>query len=207
MNRVRIKICGITNVDDAKLCVSVGVEMIGLNFYPKSPRYISPAQAREIVEATRNRIEHVGVFVDASAEQVRDVAAIVDLRSMQLHGAASPEICRDLAQEFRVIRALRTDESFRPETASAFAGCDVLVDAHHSELHGGTGTTCDWPAAHATRAFTRFLILSGGLTSDNVADAIAQVGPHAVDVCSGVEQAPGIKDQDAVKNFVTAARG
>jgi phosphoribosylanthranilate isomerase len=117
-----------------------------------------------------------------------------------------PETCRKLAQEFRVIRALRTDSRFRPEDVQLFSGCDVLIDAHHPELHGGTGQTCDWPMARATLASARFLILSGGLNARNVSDAIAAVAPHAVDVCSGVESAPGVKDRRAIERFIAAVR-
>jgi phosphoribosylanthranilate isomerase len=123
-----------------------------------------------------------------------------------LHGNFSPETARELAGEFRVIRVFSTHARFRPKDVSLFPGCDVLIDAHHPQLRGGTGQTCDWPAARATLAFARFLILSGGLNTQNVGHAIATVGPHAVDVCSGVERTPGVKDHRAVKNFIAAVR-
>jgi phosphoribosylanthranilate isomerase len=105
-----------------------------------------------------------------------------------------------------VIRAFSTDPQFQPEEVSLFTDCDVLVDAHHPNLRGGTGLTCDWLAARTTRSFARFLILSGGLTEENVGQAIAAVAPHAVDVCSGVESAPGVKDHQAIEDFITAVR-
>jgi phosphoribosylanthranilate isomerase len=123
-----------------------------------------------------------------------------------LHGNFSPETAHELASEFRVIRVFSTHPRFRPEEASLFPDCDVLIDAHHPQLHGGTGQTCDWPAARATLAFARFLILSGGLNTQNVGRAIAAVRPHAVDVCSGVEHTPGVKDHRALKNFIAAVR-
>jgi phosphoribosylanthranilate isomerase len=206
MNRLQIKICGITRIDDARKCAEFGAEMIGLNFYRQSPRYIEPEIAREIVEAAPRSVCAVGVFVEASVDEVREAAAIVDFRCVQLHGNILPETCRKLAQEFRVIRALRTGSRFRPEDVQLFSGCDVLIDAHHPELHGGTGQTCDWPMARATLAFARFLILSGGLNARNVSDAIAAVAPHAVDVCSGVESAPGVKDRRAIERFIAAVR-
>jgi phosphoribosylanthranilate isomerase len=205
MNRTEIKICGVTRIDDAKECAKLGVDMTGLNFYRKSPRYIKPEIARKIVEAVRN-ICVVGVFVEPSVDEVREVAAIVDFRCVQLHGNVQPETCRELAKEFRVIRAMRTDNRFRPEDALLFSGCDLLVDADHPELPGGTGQICDWSAARATRAFTRFLILSGGLNAKNVDLAIAAVAPHAVDACSGIESAPGVKDHDALAKFIAAVR-
>jgi phosphoribosylanthranilate isomerase len=180
--------------------------MIGLNFYRGSPRYVDPVVAREIVSATPRSVRPVGIFVDATSEEVRQVAKTTGIASMQLHGNISPEMCRELARDFRVIRAFSMDARFRPEGAALFPDCDVLLDAHHPELRGGTGLICDWPVARVTRAFARFLILSGGLNAQNVRDAIAAVAPHAVDVCSGVESAPGIKDYDATVKFVAAVR-
>lgn len=206
MNRVQVKICGVTRIDDAKKCVEFGADMIGLNFYRQSPRYIGPEIARKIVEALPDGVRPVGVFVEPTADQMREITTIVDLSCVQLHGNIPPEVCRELAREFRVIRALRTGDHFRPEDAQLFSDCDVLVDAHHPELHGGTGRTCDWTTARATRAHARLLILSGGLNPGNVGEAIAAVSPDAVDVCSGVESAPGVKDRDAIKKFIAAVR-
>jgi phosphoribosylanthranilate isomerase len=206
MNRMQIKICGITNVPDARICAELGADMIGLNFYPQSARYIDPEVARQVIESTPRGVRIVGVFVDVSADEVHKIATTVSLRSVQLHGQISPEVCRELAQEVRVIRALRTDSHFHPEYVASFHDCDVLLDAEHPELHGGTGRRCDWPAARAARAFTRFLILSGGLNAQNVAEAIATVAPHGVDACSGVERAPGLKDHRAIEKFIAAVR-
>jgi phosphoribosylanthranilate isomerase len=206
MNPVQIKVCGITQIDDAQKCVELGADLIGLNFYRQSPRYTEPTTARDIVEALPRSVCAVGVFVEASADEVREVAEIAGLQRVQLHGNVPPETCRKLAEEFRVIRALRTDNRFRPEDAQLFSTCDVLIDAHHPELHGGTGQTCDWPTARATLPFVRFLILSGGLNAKNVREAIAAVTPHAVDVCSGVETAPGVKDYRAIERFIAAVR-
>ncbi len=206
MTPLRIKICGVTNVKDAKAAAELGADMIGFNFYPQSSRYIEPEIARQIVETIPRSARSVGVFVDASADDIRSTAKIAGIESVQLHGDFSPETCRELAREFRVIRAFRTDARFQPEDAGAFPNCDVLLDAHHVELRGGTGVTCDWSAAQATLPFVRFLILSGGLNAQNVAHAIAAVAPHAVDVCSGVESAPGVKDYRAMEKFIAAVR-
>jgi phosphoribosylanthranilate isomerase len=206
MTPLRIKICGVTNVKDARACAELGADMIGFNFYPQSPRYIEPEIARQIVETIPRSSRAVGVFVDASADEIRITAKRTGIESVQLHGDFSPETCRELAREFRVIRAFRTEAKFQPEDAGAFPDCDVLLDAHHVELRGGTGVTCDWSAARATLPFTRFLILSGGLNAQNVAQAIAAVAPHAVDVCSGVESAPGVKDYRTIEKFIAAVR-
>jgi phosphoribosylanthranilate isomerase len=180
--------------------------MIGFNFYSQSPRYIEPKVARRIIEAIPPGVCAVGVFVDASAEEIRDIAAAAGVQCVQLHGRTSPATCSVVARKFRVIRAFSTDRQFRPEEVSLFGDCDVLVDAHHPNLRGGTGLTCDWGAARITRSFARFLILSGGLTEQNVGHAIAMVRPNAVDVCSGVENAPGVKDHQALDGFITAVR-
>ena len=206
MTPLRIKICGVTNVKDARVCAELGADMIGFNFYPQSPRYIEPEIARQIIETIPRSAGAVGVFVDATADEIRNTAKRAGIESVQLHGDFSPETCRELAREFRVIRAFRTEARFQPEDAGAFPDCDVLLDAHHIELRGGTGVTCDWSAARATLPFTRFLILSGGLNAQNVAHAIAAVAPHALDVCSGVESAPGVKDYRTMEKFIAAVR-
>ena len=206
MTPVQIKICGVTNVKDARACAELGASMIGFNFYPQSSRYIEPKLARRIIETIPPGICAVGVFVDAGAEQIRNVADVAGVQCVQLHGSASPGTCSELSRELRVIRAFSMDPQFRPEDISLFGDCDVLVDAYHPSLRGGTGLTCDWLAARTTRSFARFLILCGGLTKQNVGQAIATVAPHAVDVCSGVESAPGTKDHQALEDFIAAVR-
>jgi phosphoribosylanthranilate isomerase len=206
MTPVQIKICGITNLKDAKACAELGANMIGFNFYSRSPRYIEPKVARRMIDTIPTEVCSVGVFVDASAEEVRNTAKATGIRCVQLHGNASADTCSELAHEYRVIRAFSTNLQFRPEEISPFSDCDVLVDAHHPNLRGGTGLTCDWLAARAARAFARFLVLSGGLNGQNVSRAIATVEPHAVDVCSGVERLPGVKDHRALEDFFAAVR-
>jgi phosphoribosylanthranilate isomerase len=204
--QIQIKICGVTNANDARACVELGAEMIGFNFYRKSPRHIEPDIVRRFVEGLPRQICAVGVFVDADPAEIREVAQTAGVRCVQLHGNATPESCSELGREFRVIRALPTDARFQPEYTAAFSHCDVLLDAYHPELHGGTGRTCDWSAARAAMRYARFLILSGGLNAQNVGSAIAAVMPHAVDVCSGIESAPGVKDHHALEEFISAVR-
>jgi phosphoribosylanthranilate isomerase len=204
---VQIKICGITNVQDAKACAELGVDMIGFNFYPQSSRYIEPRLARRIVRVMSADLRAVGVFVERYPENIRNTANAAGVRCIQLHGPIPVEASRELAAEFHVIRAFSTDSGFRPEIVSLFGHCDVLIDAHHPNLHGGTGLTCDWETARRARSFARFLILSGGLRAQNVGEAIATIWPHAVDVCSGVESTAGTKDHHALADFVKAVRG
>jgi phosphoribosylanthranilate isomerase len=206
MMPIQIKICGVTNARDAEACAKLGATLIGLNFYPHSPRYIEPSVGRKIVETLSADVGAVGVFVDGNATEIRKIAKTARVRSVQLHGNFRPDTAHALASEFRVIRTFSTHARFRPEEASLFPDCDVLIDAHHPQLRGGTGQTCDWSAARATLAFARFLILSGGLNAQNVCRAIQRVSPHAVDVCSGVESAAGVKDYRSIKNFVAAVR-
>jgi phosphoribosylanthranilate isomerase len=204
--RTQIKICGVTNTNDTRACVELGADMIGFNFYPASPRYVEPIVVRRIVETLPAGTSAVGVFVDANAAEIRKFAKTAGVRCVQLHGQTTPESCSELAREFRVIRALATDARFHPEQIAAFSHCDVLIDSYHPELRGGTGQTCDWSAARASMRYTRFLILSGGLNARNVGTAIAAVMPQAVDVCSGVERVPGMKDHRALEQFISAVR-
>jgi phosphoribosylanthranilate isomerase len=206
MTPTQIKICGVTNVNDARMCAELGADMIGFNFYPQSPRYIEPEVARQIVEALPSHADAVGIFVNGNADEIRNTANAARVRCVQLHGDFSPDVGRELAREFRVIRVFSTHPQFRPEDVTLFPHCDVLLDAYHPELRGGTGKTCDWSAARETLRFSRFLILSGGLNAENVAGAIKAVTPHAVDVCSAVESAPGVKDRSAINDFIAAVR-
>ena len=203
---IQIKICGVTNANDARACVELGAHMIGFNFYPASPRYIEPANVRRILDVLLARSCAVGVFVDADPAEIRKLAKTAGVRCVQLHGHTTPESCSELSREFRVIRALSTDTRFEPEHAAMFSHCDLLIDAYRPELRGGTGQTCDWPAARAAMRYTRFLFLSGGLNAQNVGRAIAAVTPQAVDVCSGIESAPGVKDHRALEQFISAVR-
>ena len=202
----QIKICGVTNANDARACVELGADMIGFNFYRKSPRYIEPADRSPNSGRVTGANCAVGVFVDADPAEIRKVAKTAGFRCVQLHGHTTPESCNELAEEFRVIRALSTDARFEPEHTATFPDCDVLIDAYHPELRGGTGQTCDWSAARAAMCYTRFLILSGGFDRRNVGRAIAAVTPHAVDVCSGIESAPGVKDHRKLEQFISAVR-
>src|SRR5262249_23768060 len=144
--------------------------------------------------------------VDADPTEICKLAKSAGVWCVQLHGHVTPESCSLLAREFRVIRAFSTDARFEPEHAAAFPHCDVLIDAYHHELRGGTGKMCDWSPARAAMRYSRFLILSGGLDAQKVGRAIAAVTPHAVDVCSGIENAPGVKDHRALERFISAVR-
>ncbi len=206
MIAMQIKICGITNSRDALACAAAGVDMIGLNFYEQSPRYLTPDRARVLAQALPSSTQAVGIFVDAPVAEIRRVARNVDLRIVQLHGSESPGMCAELAPEFEVIKALRMGQGFVAQRASAYPMCTILLDTYDQQMLGGTGELCDWELARETRKFASRLILAGGLSPENVAQAIAAVSPDGVDACSSLERAPGIKDLARIQQFVAAAR-
>jgi phosphoribosylanthranilate isomerase len=188
---MRLKICGITRPEDGVLAASLGAAAIGLVFWPRSPRCVDVARARDIITALPPFVSAVGVFVNQT-EEAFDVARAVGLSAVQLHGDETPEAYRDAP--IRVIKAIAVHDAAAIDAASRVpATATVLLDAHDPVKRGGTGRAIDWSIA-ATIARQRAVILSGGLNADNVAEAIAAVTPYAVDVSSGVESAPGVKD-------------
>lgn len=203
-----VKVCGITRVQDADLAADLGATAIGFIFWPGSPRYIAPEDARAIVRRRSSKVPAVGVFVNEPAERVREIMDLVPLDLAQLHGAESPEYCRRLAGlgAVRLIKAVGMKDN-GPVDVSGF-GPDVLVllDTNDPRRHGGTGRTVDWEGARKISA-ARPTILSGGLTAENVGLAIASVQPYGIDVSSGVESAPGVKDADRLKRFFEALNG
>lgn len=203
---VRVKVCGITNVEDALAAVEAGAHALGFNFYRRSPRYIAPAQVRAIIERVPEKILCVGVFVNEARQMIEDVMAQSGVAAVQLHGDESPQFCESLAG-LRVIKALRVGENFAAESAVQFKVEAILLDSFSQSARGGTGQTFDWSLARATRGYVARLYLAGGLTPENVGAAVAAVEPFAVDVCSGVERAPGLKDRERLKEFFVALRG
>jgi phosphoribosylanthranilate isomerase len=233
----RVKICGITSVDDARAVAAAGADAVGLNFYAKSPRYVSVEKAREIVNALPAQMVKVGLFVNAPAEEVCQTYDALGLDLIQLHGDEPPHYLADLGGR-AVMRAFRFGPgglrspqlldhgqpvSRTPRVPDALEsmarylghcgrlGCMprlVLVDAYVEGEYGGTGQAADWERLKGSPFGTSAppLVLAGGLTPDNVAEAVRTVGPAAVDTASGVESSPGRKDPAAVEAFVRAAR-
>ena len=202
----RVKVCGITNLEDALAALDAGADILGFNFYARSPRHVTPVAARRIIERLPEGAECVGVFVnEASPADVERMAREAGVPAVQLHGDEPPEYCRGLAG-FTRIKALRVSPDFEPETAAAYPADAVLLDAYVAGEWGGTGHTFDWALARRTRAAVRRLFLAGGLNSDNVAEAVAAVRPYAVDVCSGVETSPGRKSHELLRRFVERVR-
>jgi phosphoribosylanthranilate isomerase len=201
-----VKVCGITNVEDALLCVEAGADLLGFNFYRRSPRYIEPEAARRVIERLPARVTSVGIFVnEESPARVAEIAEMSGVAAVQLHGDEPADYCRALAGRL-VIKALRVVPGFAPETAVDCGAPAVLLDAYSKDFYGGTGDCFDWSAACAVRALTPRLFLAGGLGPDNAAEAVRTVGPYAVDACSLLERAPGLKDAARVRAFVAAVR-
>ncbi|HLL14163.1 MAG TPA: phosphoribosylanthranilate isomerase [Pyrinomonadaceae bacterium] len=203
---VKVKVCGITSQADALEAVEAGADALGFNFYAGSPRYIAPEEARRIIARLPPSVLCVGVFVNEdNAADVSRTAEQSGVSAVQLHGDESPEYCAELGGH-EVIKALRVGKDFAPEEAARYPARSVLLDAYNARARGGTGETFDWTLARLTREVVAQLYLAGGLTPENVGEAIAVVAPYAVDVCSGVELAPGRKDAARVRAFVAAVR-
>jgi phosphoribosylanthranilate isomerase len=202
MPRVRIKICGITNLADAKFAADLGADALGFNFYEKSVRNISPANAYKIIKKLPEKIEAVGVFVNWTPEAVIALARAVDLDTVQLHGDESATQARAVAKLFNVTKALRVGKDFRLAQLKSFQPIvrTFLFDADKSGQFGGTGERSDWTIARRA-AKTHDIVLAGGLTPENVVEAILTVRPYAVDVASGVESRPGKKDRAKLRQF------
>lgn len=202
--KVRVKICGITNWPDARRAVAAGADFLGFNFHPPSPRYITPAKARRIVQRLPKKISAVGVFVNESEDTILDIASTVGFVHLQLHGDESPAAVARLSRIFPVMKAIRVRKSFRPAQLARFKHAQAFLldgfDAHH---WGGTGKTFDWRLVPKKKGDAR-IFLAGGITPANVAEAIRIARPYAVDVCSGVESRPGIKDPKRLKALMLA---
>jgi phosphoribosylanthranilate isomerase len=200
---VRIKICGLTRLEDALEAARLGADALGFNFWPGSKRYLAPAAARAIVRALPPFVTPVGVFVDAGRDELLSAAAVSGVQVLQLHGDEPPELARSLPMPFvKAIRVAGPGSLLALDRWSGAAG--FLLDAP-APGYGGSGLTFDWSlAAAAARRST--VLLAGGLTPANVAAAIRAVRPFAVDVASGVESSPGVKDPALLAAFVAAAR-
>lgn len=213
---VHVKICGITNVADARVAVAAGADLLGFILYPKSPRYVEPAQIASVITAVRAEAERadegprfVGVFVNESAEQIRAIMTLTGLDLAQLHGDEPPALLASLGG--CAYKALRpADDTQAGEEAARFARPGtpgLLVDAYDPAAYGGTGKKADWRVAATLAARHAGFMLAGGLTPENVAEAVRVVRPWGVDVAGGVEKAPGEKDHEKVRAFVAAAKG
>ena len=202
MTRTRIKICGITNIDDAKLAVELGADAVGFVFWPASPRYITPERAGLIVATLPRFVTPVGVFVNQPPEQIRLMVMQLGLGAVQLHGDEPVEEWTDTSCP--TIKAVGVDATFDAGALATWPSTLVpLLDVADTKRRGGTGVSIDWAIA-AAAARSRRVVLAGGLRPDTVEQAIAIVTPYAVDVSSGVEREPGVKDAERLREFFAA---
>lgn len=200
MSRVRCKICGITRIEDALVAAEAGADAIGLVFYAKSPRAVTPEQARHIVAALPPFVTSVGLFVDAEPEWIDTVLAQVPLDVLQFHGNEAPEVCEQYGRPWFKALRVKSGESIEARVQVYAKAQAVLLDSFVPGVPGGTGQTFDWSQIPAQLPIP--LILAGGLTPSNVGEALTRVRPYAVDVSGGVERDKGIKDAERVRDFV-----
>jgi phosphoribosylanthranilate isomerase len=207
---VRVKICGITNWTDARLAVDAGADVLGFNFWDKSPRRIAPEYARVIAKRLPRRIYVAGVFVNAPIDKIWTIAREADLNLIQLHGDESPADVAAIGERYTVMKAFRVSPSFNPKKLALYEAAHAfLLDGYDPDKRGGTGKVFDWRLARAARKYG-VIAVAGGIRPDNVRRAIAQARPDFVDVCSGVEASPGVKDRKllyALMQEVERARG
>jgi phosphoribosylanthranilate isomerase len=195
-----VKICGLTRLEDAQAAADLGASFVGFVLWPDSPRAVSLAAVTQIVARLPASVTPVGVFVNPSRDEVHQAAA-AGIKVAQIHGDATPGGLRGI----EVIRAVHLALGARDEIEPYVEDRKILLDAHDSQRHGGTGRTIDWSRAKIV-AQKRQVFLAGGLTPDNVRQAIAEVRPYAVDVASGVESKPGVKDHELIRRFIAAAK-
>jgi len=200
----RIKVCGITRVEDALVAVRCGVDAIGLVFYKQSPRYVTTMQAKQLVDSIPPFVTIVGLFVNSEAKIIREVMACVSLDMLQFHGDESPEFCEQFSLPYLKAIRVKAGMDLLQYACDFHSAKGLLLDAHVDGIHGGTGIGFDWTLI--PRELPLPVILSGGLTSVNVAAGIKQVQPYAVDVSSGVEASKGIKDAAKIAMFINKVK-
>lgn len=200
---MKVKICGITNLEDALLAADAGADALGFVFFSASPRHVSPEQAAAIIRQLPPFVQSVGLFVNESLTTINEISSQCSLDIIQLHGEESPQFCDAVSR--RVLKAFRVKDVSSLEAMRDYRTAAFLLDAWSPSAHGGTGRTFNWEIAASAAASDR-IVLAGGLNPDNVAKAVRQVRPYAVDVSSGVESAPGKKDPILVREFIRNAK-
>ena len=206
---VRIKICGITNEKDALWVVNLGVDYIGFNFYKDSPRKISPKLAAQIIGKLPSFTQPVGVFVNEEMKAVKRIAEKCRLNLVQLHGEETPEYCRELQTQsprLKIVKAFRIRDKENLDGIGNYSVDYYLLDSYVPGIEGGTGEIFNWDLAVEAKQFGKPVFLAGGLTPDNVTQAIEKVDPYGVDVASGVERTPRRKDYNLMREFITRIR-
>ena len=201
----RVKICGITRLEDALESVRSGADALGFIFHPPSPRYVRPEIVRDICAALPPFVTRVGVFVDSPSERIQEVVRVTGVDAVQFHGRETPDQCRQVVVGRR-IKGFRVADATILNQLPEYTGMSWLLDSYVAGVFGGTGQTFNWDLACEAVRRGGHVILAGGLTPENVGRAVAAVDPYGVDVSSGVESAPGIKDPERVREFIAAAK-
>jgi len=195
---VKVKICGITNYEDAAAALDMGADLLGFNFYPKSPRFIAPDRAAEIINKLPAFIDLAGIFVNTSIDQIHETKNLCQLDWVQLHGDENPQFCRELlSHNVKVMKAIRIKDQTDIKKADDYFTDAILLDAFNPEKYGGTGLTFDW---NIIGHIGKRVFLAGGINPDNAADAV-KLGVYGIDVCSGIESEPGKKDHKKMKKL------
>ncbi|MBI5185263.1 MAG: phosphoribosylanthranilate isomerase [Nitrospinae bacterium] len=204
-NRPRVKICGITNLVDAEEAVQCGADALGFVFHKASPRYISPADAGAIVKRLPPFVNMAGVFVNVAPREALETARIALIDTVQFHGDEAPDSCMEVMESgYKVLKAVRVKDRESLHALSGYSFVNgILLDSYSREVYGGSGEKFDWTLAREAGKFGR-IILAGGLNPGNVAEAIREAEPYGVDVSSGVEKSPGIKDHGKLRDFFEA---
>jgi len=205
---VRVKICGITNLEDARSAGRLGADAIGVNFYEKSVRFVTPTAAAEMISQLKEPVDKVGVFVNHTIDEILNAVELASLDAVQLHGDESPRFITDLRARCgcRVIKALRVSPEFDLNESLEYHADGILLDGYSTNARGGTGETFDWDVAKRTSTLIPELWLAGGLTPENVRLAVTEVRPYAVDACSSLESTPGMKDAHKLERFISEAK-
>jgi len=194
----KVKICGITNLEDAEVAIKLGADLLGFNFYEKSPRYIEPDQAQKIIAKLPAFVSIVGLFVNAEYEQIRQTLDDCYLNWIQLHGDETPEFCQSFSSlNLNIIKAIRVRNYADVKSAEKYYTDAVLLDAFDPDKYGGTGLRFDW---NIIGHINKRIFLAGGINPDNVQEAI-KLGVYGIDICSGVEESPGKKDHEKMKQL------
>lgn len=202
---LKVKICGITNLEDAQAAVGYGCDAIGFLFYKKSPRYIAPEKAKDIIDKLPKSVIKIGVFVNAKAETIKHISRMCGIKMLQFHGNESPEFCAKF-KGYKIIKTCRVKDKLDIKNISKYHPFAFLFDTYIASKMGGTGKTFDWGLIKHMRRIKHPVFLSGGLTERNVKKAVEIAVPDWVDVCSGIEEKPGKKDANKIKKFIEAAK-
>lgn len=206
--RAHAKICGITNLEDAHEAIRCGADALGFVFHKASPRYLSPAEAGKIIRRLPPFVNMVGVFVNVAVTEIAEIAKKALLDTVQLHGDEDPDFCSEMMEAgYKVVKAVRVRDRESLSSLSQYPMINgILLDSYSREVYGGSGEKFDWSLAREARKYGR-IILAGGLNPENVAEAIREVAPYGVDISSGVEKVPGIKDHEKLRAFFEAIAG